>query len=507
MPTIAFDFTPTEIGRALAGALVLALILAAVLWTRLRGLHERIDTAAAAHEAAIADLRDDLERERRAVAEAVAKMEVWLAEKTQAETRLRDTERRLGEAIAERDRALRVRDDALERCARAEQDAALRRQELLDVQKRLEDWETAKAESLQAAKAAVLATATEVSSKLLDDHKREAEKVKAEGEERVRKTTEDLLRQMGEITKSIAALDKDVDRTKATMGTVWRALSSPGGAGQFAEIGLENTLKAFGLEKGRDFLIQGQVEGSRLRPDAIVFLPDETVLVVDAKASKHLLNLAAAEGGSEAAKALESLKQTMNEHLKSLALKNYREAIEKDYRDAGRGGALKRIVSVMYLPNEGALEKLKRADPLFEGKARKADIQLAGPSALHCLIGFASIQINFGRRLENEERIVEGLGSLIDAVIIVAGHTEKVGKGLKSAADNFAALTGSMNSRLLPRVRKLLELGVRPSRNQKLPRQIPAFHVAEAGGEIIDGEAEEVALLSDGGTNPGRAEP
>ena len=49
-----------------------------------------------------------------------------------------------------------------------------------------------------------------------------------------------------------------------------------------------------------------------------------------------------------------------------------------------------RILSVMYLPNEGALEKLQRADPDFVAKAAKREIIPVGPAGLAGLIGFAS---------------------------------------------------------------------------------------------------------------------
>ena len=78
-----------------------------------------------------------------------------------------------------------------------------------------------------------------------------------------------------------------------------RALTNPGGAGQMSEIGLENALKNLGLERGRDYVIQPHVtgeEGSALRPDAMVFLPNDMVMVIDSKASKHIIDLAGAEG-------------------------------------------------------------------------------------------------------------------------------------------------------------------------------------------------------------------
>ena len=59
------------------------------------------------------------------------------------------------------------------------------------------------------------------------------------------------------------------------------------------------------------------------------------------------------------ATAQQNLARTMNQHLKALAEKDYRNAVATDSRNSGRGNEITRILSVMYLPNEGTLEKLQ----------------------------------------------------------------------------------------------------------------------------------------------------
>ncbi len=470
---------------AIAAILVASIVLLAVVRTRMRSLEDWL-----------AQVNEESERERTHLTEANAKLETWFGEKTVAETRLQETEKKLATALGERNSAIAERDLAVDRKNEAETQAALRSQQLEGMNKRLEDWETAKAESLQAAKAAVLSTASELSTKLLEDHKRETAEAKKDAEERVGKATATLLKQIEEMGKTVATLNKQVDENRDTMSTVWKALSSPGGAGHYAEIGLENTLKSFGLEKGRDFLIQPQLEGKRLRPDAIVLLPGDTVLVVDSKASKFLLDLAEAEGTAGEEEAYKNLVRTMNQHLKALADKNYKAEILASYHEAGRTGEIKRIMSVMYLPNEGAIEKLSKADPDFIRKAARLEMTIAGPSALTSLIGFARVEIDLGRQIENHEHIVQGTRALLDGIGVVIGHTESVGRGIRSAADHYVKLTGSINSRLLPRVQTLLTQGVRPSRHQRMPKRVPAYQVIQLEtGELIEGEAEEVGQL------------
>jgi DNA recombination protein RmuC len=260
---------------------------------------------------------------------------------------------------------------------------------------------------------------------------------------------------------------------------------------------LENSLKSFGLERGRDFLIEHTindvVDGKRLRPDAVVYLPFDSVLVIDSKASKFLIELAAAESEDDSDAAAAGLARTMNQHLRALAGKDYQRAIVDSYRAAGRAGEIRRVLNVMYLPNEGAVEKLRRADPGFEGKAAKERIIIAGPSGLNSIIAFASLEIDLGRQAENQERIVESTQRLLESTGIVLGHIDKVGKGIRSAAQNFISLTGSINRRLLPRAHELANLGVRPAKNKDLPKSVAAYELVDRAGDgVIEGEAEEV---------------
>jgi len=358
---------------------------------------------------------------------------------------------------------------------------------------RMQIVDTLKTEAITAAKSATLASARELSSKLLDDHKRQSDEVKKASDEQVKKTTEQLVNSITEVNKNIHALNSDVSNNRDTMDTVMRALSSPGGAGQYSEIGLENTLTSFGLIKGRDFVVQQQLESKRLRPDALVFLPGNTVLVIDSKASKFLLDLAEADTEELEIEAYASLAKTMNSHLKSLSDKNYKAEVISSYKDSGRAQGTPQVFSIMYLPNEGAIEKVAIADPQFHNKATKLQITLAGPAALNCLIGMARVQLDVERQSENQERIVEGAQMIVESIGVVIDKTINVGKGLKQATKNYTDLTGSLNSRLLPRVHKMAAYGVQSNRHKQIPGQVPTFSFTEhERGELIEGDAEEI---------------
>src|SRR5690242_13820933 len=107
-----------------------------------------------------------------------------------------------------------------------ERDVAAARQRLAAAGRRVGDFERLKAESLQAAQAAVLSAAQQVSSKLLDDHKRETSAAKDEAESRVRQASEQLVKQVDEIAKAVQQLSGQVQDRGAALDTLWRALSS-----------------------------------------------------------------------------------------------------------------------------------------------------------------------------------------------------------------------------------------------------------------------------------------
>jgi len=382
------------------------------------------------------------------------------------------------------------------RLAMTQADAAVAQARLDDLQRVLGEADKLRQDMSNAAKAAALEAANALSSKLIDDHKRETAEARKETEERGRQASEHLVKQVAEIAKSLAALSGQVEEKGRTLDTVVRSLASPSGAGQMAEISLANTLKAFGLEAGRDYALQptttDAVSGQRLRPDALVFLPDNGAVIIDCKASKYLLAIAEAEGGEDEAAAYASLARTMNQHLRALADKNYGGAIEAAWRESGRADAIgRRRISLMYLPNEAAIEKLGRADPGFFARAREAQIIPAGPVGLHCVLSLAATEIAKERQAENQVRIVGETKALLESITVALGYAAAVGKGIRSAADAFQKLTGSVNQRLLPRARRIAGLGVPAPKG--LPANLPAYTVmSQEADQLIEGETADL---------------
>jgi DNA recombination protein RmuC len=402
-------------------------------------------------------------------------------------------EARLEEAVARQAELQAELEEARSVAGAAETAAAVARQEAGSMRERIADWEATKVEFLKSTQAGVLETAQQISSKLLADHKRETQEAKQQSVLETQAVAAKLQAEVKTLTDGVSQLKGQLGEKAVVLDTVWRALSSPGGAGHFAEVGLANTLKSFGLMIERDFILQVTLsdgESQRKRPDALVFLPADSVLVIDAKASKFLLEMARAEGTEREAEAYRNLARTMNQHLKDLADRDYRSAVAASYRKSGKAGEITRLLTVMYLPNEAALEKIGHADPAFMQKAAQAQILLAGPAGLASIIGFASVEISLVRQIENQEKIVAGAERLLESLATAFGFAGSVGKGIRSAADAFAKLSASLNGRVLPRARELTRLGLRPAK--QVPANLAGFQVLDLGAETIEGEITDL---------------
>jgi len=484
------EFIGTDPIVALAIVGGLAALMVAVLVTWGHGLKKQIADLTQVGDTSLREINAELENLRAETNNLAVEFATVTTKLGAEETAHQMTRGELAKLTEERD-ALRQR--LSEADIRSERLKTELQKNLESHEERMRDLEQMKKQAIEAANAGALDSANKISSKLLDDHKRQTIEAKKESEARVKETTDQLVNQITEVGKTIHALNEDVGSNRATMDTVMRALSSPGGAGQYSEIGLENTLTSFGLVKDRDFVIQQQVDGKRLRPDAMVFLPGNTVLVIDSKASKFLLDLAEAETEEAEALAYQNLGRTMNTHLKSLSDKNYKAEVISGYREAGRQGDAPRVVSIMYLPNEGAIEKVTIADPKFLHKATKLQITIAGPAALACLIGFSRVQLDVERQSENQIKIVEGAQKIVESIGVIVDETVAVGKGLKSATQHYNKMTGSMNSRLLPRIRQMVSYGVQSNRHKQIPEHVPTYSFTEhERGDLIEGEAEEI---------------
>jgi DNA recombination protein RmuC len=244
--------------------------------------------------------------------------------------------------------------------------------------------------------------------------------------------------------------------------------------GNWGELVLARMLEASGLQKDRDFDLQVSVtaaDGRRFQPDAVIRLPENRCIVVDAKMSlKDYMDHVNATTEEARILALKAHLASVETHIKGLSAKRYQDL--EAFKDKSPDFVL------MFIPNEPAFSLALSAKPdLFETAAR-ANIILAGPGGLLATLRLVA-QI---WRQENQRGL---LNDIFDAVRKIyekyAGFAEdmqKIDDQLQKAQDAYREAfkklaTGDGN--LLRQMEKFRKENI--IKPKKLPP--PAFQGAE----------------------------
>lgn len=365
----------------------------------------------------------------------------------------------------------------------AEQHVKLMQQKLKDMQFRMEDFEKMRAENIQSAKEAMFETGSAT-------FRKEAESM-----------TEKTMQHMQNVLKQVAHLQEKVQENGQSVSLLEQVLKTPGGAGHMAEIGLENTLKSYALEPERDFKTQFSVSdqsGNNLRPDAVVFLPNNQLLVIDCKASKHFMELAELQQQDQEKEQalLQKLKIRMHEHLKSLTGKGYKEAVKKSLGREHQQ-AIRHTTTVLFVHTEAAIDNILRADPTFHQQAQEKGVIVSGPTGLYGLLSVSKMMIAQEQQDQNQQKIIEEVSALLGNIETTLSHSIKVGNSIAAAAKHFQNLTKSVNGRLLPKARKIHDMGVGLPKNKKIPAPLKSLHIYEDSNPVIETQANYEADSTD----------
>lgn len=341
----------------------------------------------------------------------------------------------------------------------------------------------ARQESFSSAKAALFDLGGALSKQLIELHKRETQEARELSEKNVATATGKFNSEFERLVNMISSLNKDIEQSKGTVDLIKQSLLSPSGAGLLAEITLENILKSSGLRANLDFIIQYSMttlENSKLRPDAVIFLPSNNLMVIDAKASKFLV-----EDCDEI-----NLSKTMNTHLKSLTNKDYAENILTTLHKKEQN--FSNIITLMFLPTEQAVEKILAVDNNFLQKAWSNNIFPVGPAGLMNMLSFAKFQISDYRRSENHKLIIEEVRKLLSSVATMADHSQRLGNNIQQIVSNYDKFAGSFNRHFLSRAKNIQKLGI-DTGNKAIQIALERYQLVASKSEIIDVEAVDTA--------------
>lgn len=346
----------------------------------------------------------------------------------------------------------------------------------------IEDFEKLRAESKQSTKAALFDLGNELSKQLIDIHKKENQESRDNSEKNIKAAGVKFNAEFERVVNMVGALSKEVSQSKDTVDVIKNSLLSPSGAGSLAEITLENILKSSGLRMNLDFIMQYSLateDNTVLRPDAVVFLPSDKLMVVDAKASKFLV---------DDQDDLKNLARTMNIHLRSLSSKNYAEMVKKSL--VKKEHNIGNIVTLMFVPSEHAVEKIIEADSEFMNKAWKANIFPVGPAGLMNMLSFAKFQISEQMMMHNHQQIIEEVKKLISSVGSMAEHSVRLGSSISNAMNHYDKFAASFNRNFLSKARNISKMGIEGGL-KKTQESLQRFQVMSSKSELIEIEQDD----------------
>ena len=254
--------------------------------------------------------------------------------------------------------------------------------------------------------------------------------------------------------------------------------------GDWGEFILERTLEASGLIKGLEFSMQESFD--RQRPDAIIRLPEDRAIVVDAKVS--LTAYERTIGTDE-----EDLKkQALKEHLQSLK-KHVDELSDKDY------SAIEEINTpdfvLLFIPIEPAFGAALTQDPDLYQYAFERKIVLVTSSTLMATIKTVANLWKLEKQNKHAHDIARRAGLLYDKFVGFLSSIEDIGKALGKASEAHDKAVSQLSTgpgNLVGQVEKLKAMGIRTKKD--LP---PSFsrELETNQQESADSSPEQTTLL------------
>ena len=254
-------------------------------------------------------------------------------------------------------------------------------------------------------------------------------------------------------TESYAQLTMQVRNLLASTTKLGNALNRPEVRGSWGELTLRRAAEHAGLVEGTDFDMQvhTETEDGKFRPDMIVRLSNDRVIVVDSKVplSAYLASIEAEDPVEKQFKLKEHAAQ-VRKHIMQLSTKQY-QGMYADTAD----------FVVMFVPNEALYQVAIQEDPDLLEEAFVRKVILANPMTLVALLKTIANGMQQQKAYENALQIAKLGGELHDSVATFAEHFSGVGKALGSAVKKYNDGIGSLERNVLPKSRRMRELGAK----------------------------------------------
>lgn len=306
-------------------------------------------------------------------------------------------------------------------------------------------------------------------------------------EKQVATLERDRVEQYGELGERLAEVGRVTGALHQETTQLAGALRATSTGGTWGEVQLRRVLEHAGMLAHCDFEEQVTAvsrHDARVRPDVVVRLPGDRVLVIDAKAPARAFLDSQAEGlaPQDRDRLLEQHAKALVRHVDSLAAKAYWSAFEQSPQ-----------LVVCFVPADAMLAAALRQDPSLLDRAMSRKVVPVSPSTLLALLRTSAAAWQQDSLARGARELLTLGQTLYDRLGTMSRHTARVGQSLTRSVEAYNAMIGTLESRVLVTARQMHALGLAQDAppEQLRPIETPARPLT--AHELIDALDEDVA--------------
>jgi len=293
-------------------------------------------------------------------------------------------------------------------------------------------------------------------------------------DEQIKAIEESRHKAYGSLEEQLRSLVSTQENLQKETSNLVSALRKPQVRGRWGEMQLRRVAELSGMSMHCDFTEQqsADTEKGKIRPDMVVHLPMDRDIVVDSKvALDAYLDAIAAQTDDEKKMKMEKHAQQVRTHMNKLGSKEYWNQFKQSPEFV-----------VLFIPGESFLSSALETDGTLIEDGIQKKVIIATPTTFIALLR----AIAYGWRQEqitkNAQQISDLAKELYERISTMAKYFAEMGTALEKSTAAYNKIIGSMESRILPSVRKFRELGVSGA------EEIPAL-------EQIDQTPRNLSLL------------
>jgi len=295
----------------------------------------------------------------------------------------------------------------------------------------------------------------------------------------------------GALQAQLEAMAASQSELRAETRNLVNALRRPEVRGQWGEVTLRRLVELAGMVEHCDFSVQSHraTENGAIRPDMLVRLPENRLLVVDVKTPLDAyLEAMQAENEAERRAAFARHAAIVAERVRELSTKAYWKQFDNTPEFV-----------ILFIPGDQFLSAALSQRPALLDDALRQNIILATPTSLIALLKAVAYGWQQVKLAENAVEIRKLGTQLYERLNAFAAHLLQIGKSLGDGVKAYNRAIGSLERMVLPGARRFTELGVSP--RQELTTVPPIEETPREPAVLADVSAEVDGKSADPSSN------